>query len=292
MSRTGDRSSNQTRLLSIEINQLDRADGSGRFAFGSNAVLASVSGPLEVRLSKESPYRSTLEITHRPLSSMSCLPSRSFVTTLEHVLFPVLELEKFPRSMTQLVIQSLIPEPKREVYGQIHVEREEQRAWPASAIELDEYTLDQKKREALISPASGLTFVSKAAGINAATLALLSAGSIPMKGLPIAVAYCVSVQDELLLDPTEEEERKARARFGFGWVWGTGVASTHVKAGEMEVDNQTDGRDGELVWAEGEGSFSRTEWNEALESSKSASAQVLETIRSALGQYLATHQLA
>jgi exosome complex component RRP46 len=73
--------------LSVTVGQLARADGSGRFAFGelptllapwlaklialgSTAAVASLNGPIEVRLREELPDRATLEVIHRPLEGV------------------------------------------------------------------------------------------------------------------------------------------------------------------------------------------------------------------------------
>lgn len=110
------------RPLQLHLNQLARADGSARFAFGTfshrdlgmyrcplfpsmapnshrasrmdaaahyfglsgtSSAIASFSGPLEVRLGRDLPDRATLEINYRPLEGVGGeLPALSTRTLL------------------------------------------------------------------------------------------------------------------------------------------------------------------------------------------------------------------
>ncbi|ODN75237.1 hypothetical protein L202_06429 [Cryptococcus amylolentus CBS 6039] len=270
--RPDGRSPSQLRPVHISINELDRADGSGRFAFGSDAILASTSGPIEVRLRDENPTQATLEITHRPLSGTGATPSRALTTTLERIFSStsVLELEKFPRSLVQIVVQGLtapsVVGGAAGGFGSI-VATEEGKGkgvWPREDVEQD-YIPASVLEERKVSPlsANSYTFASRAASLNATTLSILSAGSVPIKSLPIGVAVALGTKGEFWMDPEAAEERRARARFGFGWAWGKGI-------GEQGA---------ELVWVESEGEFSRKEWQQALQSSKAASKQILDTIK-------------
>ena len=128
---------------------------------------------------------------------------------------------------------------------------------------------------------SGTSFASRAAGLNAATLAILDAGSIALRAVPIAVALAVlpsglivngdgnggGGRGVLVVDPDLEEEQRATSRHVFGWAFGAGISTAPVtKSSEgevdqgMEVDDELgEGAESELVWAESEGSFSRKE---------------------------------
>lgn len=96
-------------------------------------------------------------------------------------------------------------------------------------------------------------FSAKATALNAASLALLDTASVAMRAVPIAVSLA-QTRDGLVLDPTREEEDEAISRFVFAWAFGSGISSE--TSGDMDVDDQVES---ELVWAESEGSFSRTE---------------------------------
>lgn len=268
----------QLRPLHLSIGELDRADGSARFAFGmsllvyllrrllntclvgSNAVLASCSGPIEVRLREELPDKATFEVNHRPLEGVGATPSRALVTTLETIFPPILSLEKHPRSLVQLVVQSLVPSTGRVVYGSVFGTEgvgAEQNTWPATDKDDYAYIPESRKDAARISPAAGYTFTARAASINASTLALLSAGTISILALPVAVALVVTTKGRVMLDPEADEEKQAKARLGFGWAWGA-VFGTANEENNMGVAGQNEGG-AELVWIESEGSFTRQE---------------------------------
>ncbi|KAK4683880.1 exosome complex component RRP46, partial [Tremellales sp. Uapishka_1] len=116
------------RPLSFSTGHLDRADGSAKFAFGTflsllssptsnsyrhlpgpTSSLASVTGPIEVRLRDELIDRATLEIVHRPLDGVAATPSRALTTSLQSLLSPLLSLSAHPRSLIQIIIQNLSP---------------------------------------------------------------------------------------------------------------------------------------------------------------------------------------
>jgi exosome complex component RRP46 len=103
-------------------------------------------------------------------------------------------------------------------------------------------------------------FAARAAALNAATLALLDAGSVGMRGVAVAVALA-GVEGGLVLDPSGVEEGKARSRYVFGWGFGKGLGMEGEEGVKMEVDGDDAVRtnDAELVWAEGEGEFTKEE---------------------------------
>ena len=125
---------------------------------------------------------------------------------------------------------------------------------------------------------TGIYFASRAACINASTLAFVDAGSLGMKGLTVAVALAYlppsrsfgeaqSEEETLVLDPTTEEETGAASRHAFGWAFGQGLGS-NGDDGEEEAGMVVDGGlsnggkaapEAELIWAESEGDFSRNQ---------------------------------
>ena len=127
--RADGRPPNELRELEIVYDGLTRADGSARFAFGTSLfflppffsfllnwsrsgldkALASVSGPIEVRLAAEQPSRATFEVTVRPLSAVPGTEAKSLAVSIRTALTPSLLLAQHPRSLIQLVIQSLTP---------------------------------------------------------------------------------------------------------------------------------------------------------------------------------------
>lgn len=78
---------------------------------GETKAIASVSGPIEVRLAAEQASKATFEVILRPLSNVPGTESKSLSVTIRSLLAPSLLLTQNPRSLIQLVIQSLIPSP-------------------------------------------------------------------------------------------------------------------------------------------------------------------------------------
>lgn len=107
--RDDTRDYDELRPLSIHYEGLDRVDGSARFGFGECKALASVSGPIEVRLNAEQPSKATFEVLLRPLSNVPGTESKSLSTSLRTLLTPSILLSRYPRTLIQLVVQSLTP---------------------------------------------------------------------------------------------------------------------------------------------------------------------------------------
>ncbi|KAF4568623.1 exosome non-catalytic core subunit rrp46 [Pleurotus pulmonarius] len=159
----------------------------------SAAALTSVSGPIEVRLVAENPSQATFEVSIRPLSSVPDIESKSLASTIRLALQPSLILTTNPRTLIQLIIQALTPSSKTGL------------KWDNGLI---------------------------AAMINASTMALLNAGSIPMRGIVCAVAVA-RVDNTLLVDPSPEEMAKDDDVSGsgcFAFMFGHGVGRTPNEA--------------------------------------------------------------
>jgi len=166
------------RPLHLSYEHLARTDGSARFGFGPNPhALASVSGPIEVRLAAELPSQATFEVYVRPLSNVPATEAKALASIVKSALSPSLILLRNPRTLVQLIVQALSPSRGR-------------------------------------GDGSGSGMV--AAMINAATLAFLDAGSVPMKGIICAVAVGRRVGGELVVDPSEDEDEvEAAGCFAF-----------------------------------------------------------------------------
>ncbi|KAF7318481.1 Exosome component Rrp46 [Mycena chlorophos] len=177
------------RPMSTTFDRLARVDGSARFAFGTirlhspvkfaltrlagdTAALASVSGPIEVRIAAENPSAATLEVLHRPLSGIPGTQSKVLAGGIRSALLPALILTQNPRTLVQLVVQSL-------------------------------------------STTGGTQDALVAACINAGSLALLNAGSVPMRGVVCAVAVGRSKDGTMFLDPDEADVLDASGCFAF-----------------------------------------------------------------------------
>ncbi|WWD08046.1 hypothetical protein V865_006156 [Kwoniella europaea PYCC6329] len=298
--RSDGRKPHEIRPMTIEIGELDRADGSGRFGFGSTSALASCSGPLEVRLNKELPTRATLEISHRPLEGVGATPSRALITTLESIYPSALRLSLYPRSLIQIIVQSLSSSSaptsstrryneSPEIYIDTEPETTERNIWPQPPTQ-SALPVDKKEK----SPNTSYSFSLRAVSINSATLAILDAGSIAMTHLPMAISIALlSNNDGLVVDPTTEEEYNSRARFGFAWSFGKNVSLKEKEkdsSNHMDVDKE-EGEEMELIWAESEGNFDKEKFSDALELSKIACRQILSEIRAKLGETLESKRL-
>lgn len=71
------------------------------------SALASVSGPIEVRLAAEIPSKATFEVLVRPLANIPATEAKLVAANIKSTIEPSLILTKSPRTMVQLVIQSL-----------------------------------------------------------------------------------------------------------------------------------------------------------------------------------------
>jgi exosome complex component RRP46 len=172
---------------------------------GETQSLASISGPIEVRFVAEQPSKATVEVNVRPLSSLPGTESKALATSLKGLLSPSIILSRNPRTLIQLVIQSLTP-----------------------------------------SPTEGFSPSLVAACINASSLALLNAGSIPMTSVVCAVAIArlrsATEEDDasaLVLDPSEAESLETASCGCFAFSF-----ATEISGGQQSQDSPA----GRMVW--------------------------------------------
>ncbi|KAF7331313.1 Exosome component Rrp46 [Mycena kentingensis (nom. inval.)] len=163
------------RAITTKVEGLARVDGSARFAFGKTAALASISGPIEVRIAAELPSTATFEVLHRPLSNIPGTQSKVLASSIRAALLPSLILTQNPRTLVQLVVQSL----------------------------------GSKLCDALV-----------ASMVNASTLALLSAGSVPMRSVVCAVAVGRTKDGAFVVDPSEDDVGLLQASGCFAFAFG------------------------------------------------------------------------
>jgi len=198
------------------------------FAFGKTQALASVSGPIEVRLAAELPSRAALEVIVRPLAGVPGTAEKTLGRRVREVLEQVLLLNHHPRTLVQLVLQSLSSSshPSKSASHSIH---------PSQAAAL----------------------------INAASLALLHASSVPMRGVICAIAVGkLRGTGTIQLDP--EPETSDCERIGcFAFLF-------------------TEGLPGQVVWADWHGAFNEDEYVKVVDLARVGSQFVLDTIRKEL----------
>ena len=140
--------------IHISFDALSGVDGSARFSFGLATAIASVSGPIAARLATEHPARAAIDLHVRPLSSVPGTTEKHAGVALKGILERACILAQHPRTLIQVVVQALSP-------------LSSSRSSQGADADVD---------------------VLLAAEINACSLALLNAGSIPMRGVVCAVA--------------------------------------------------------------------------------------------------------
>ncbi|KIM21530.1 hypothetical protein M408DRAFT_80398 [Serendipita vermifera MAFF 305830] len=251
MARPLNRDAKSCRKIMARREKLDRVDSSARFGFGDTAALASVSGPIEAaRSGVELPEKAALEINLRPLYAVAGVAEKSICSALRASFKSAIVLNAHPRTLIQVVAQSLSP-PFSKYKG--------------------------------TSP-GGTVFDTNpsitAALINAGSLALLQAASIPAVGTVVAVAVGVkriSQKSEFIIDPEDIEVGDLVAGGVFAFLFSRSHAPL-ASTGQSEPDNE-DFPKGRVVWSSWEGVFNATEYAKAEELARFAAAEILEIFR-------------
>lgn len=183
-------------------------------------MLGSVAGPMEVRLRDELVDRAALEINVRPIRGLPGPSTKALVDSLESVLKPVLLLNRHPRALVQLSLQTIgLPSTRYSKPFRTFAEPD------AVTQDDEERVVDEELASGEAQPES---VVEKAAAINAATCSLVDA-AIDMKATICAVGLAIpspstNVPESLrvLLDPSAEEERDAQATLCVAFAFGEG----------------------------------------------------------------------
>lgn len=190
-------------------------------------ALASVSGPIEVRLAQEQPNQATFEVLVRPISNIPATESKAQAAVIRSALAPSVILTKNPRTLVQLTVQTLVSQ-----------------SMPSE------------------------TDCQVAAMINASTLALLNAGSIPMRGVVCAIAMGRSKDDVTLVDPVSEEDGDLVEGGCFAFMF----------AGEQEATCVW------TSWRSRKGGFNLESLETAKSIAKAAAGHIYTSIKGTLGQ--------
>ncbi|KAG8704409.1 exosome non-catalytic core subunit rrp46 [Ceratobasidium sp. 394] len=231
MSRPDGRKPDESRKVEIELGGLARVDGSARFSFGGCRALASVTGPVEVRQLIELPDRATFEVAVRPVAGVPATPEKALAKHIHDILRPTLLLSQHPRSLVQLTVLSLSPSPS-----------------PARLSPSNSYSRPSPHQACYA-----------ATHVNAASLALLNAASIPMRGVVCAVAVGVTEAGDPVLDPADGECVRAGC-FAFFF-------------------SEVDAPEGEVVWADWKGATSKDEYERATSLARAGAKGVLAQVR-------------
>lgn len=202
---------------------------------------------MEVRLALEHPSRATLEIILRPLSNMPGTEAKSLASTIRTLLVPSLLLTVNPRSLLQLVLQSLSP----------GISGKEKGADPRLV----------------------------AAMINASTLALLNAGSVPMKGVICAVAVGLlppssqSPSPSLALDPSDVELPNLQGSGCFAFMFSSDAAGATSPTNEIPPCEPVFSS-----WQASPAPFSAEELFEARELARAGASRVWSAMKDSIGK--------
>lgn len=196
----------ETRERHAASGQLTRADGSGSFGFGAQTSLASVNGPIEVRLRDEITDSATLQFIFSPLNGVAGISAKASAAEMLDVFKAVVLTHHHPRTQIQVTVQTTsIP--------------------PSSSTRRGSAPL-------LLGPDAAPLAAEVAAGINASMMALLD-GGIPMKATVVAVACAVLDAPSpwrtpaekstvgahcIILDPNPEEEEIALSSHVFAFA--------------------------------------------------------------------------
>jgi exosome complex component RRP46 len=92
---------------SASISELNRLDGSARFAFGSTQVLAAVLGPAEVKPRHELLDRATLEIVFKPASGLPTYVHKALEHAIRGAAEHLVIASLHPRTRIQIVVQAV-----------------------------------------------------------------------------------------------------------------------------------------------------------------------------------------
>ena len=199
--------------IHIAFDALSAVDGSARFSFAHTTAIASVSGPITPRPATEHPVRAAIDVHVRPLPGVSATPEKHVASALRGVLERACVLAQLPRTAIQVVVQVLSP----------------------LAIGKDG-DVDKDVR--------------LAAQINAASLALLNAGSVPMRGVvcAVSVAQAQSGQPQLVTDPSRDKTPAAYSGC-FAFLFGVDPAYASPDDQDMDTDTANDAAPpAKMIW--------------------------------------------
>ncbi|PKI85243.1 Rrp46p [Malassezia vespertilionis] len=214
--------------MSLDMGTLRRADGSGRFAYGAQATVASIYGPAEVRIRDELTDVAAFQLVVSPLEGGAGIPTKALAAELQKMFKAVLLLHHHPRTIIQLTVQTLsVPQVSNSTLVMTINGR--------GQVPLQEPNSTQQRGAPplLALPDRPLLVAEIAASINGSTLAILDA-ALPMRATVTAASCVVLHYDDakrtrdvtgtqgpfcILVDPSPEEESIARSCHVFAFAF-------------------------------------------------------------------------
>ncbi|WFD00560.1 exosome non-catalytic core subunit rrp46 [Malassezia yamatoensis] len=174
--------------------------GNAFLSTGSQISIASVTGPVEVRMRDELTDTATFQVVMSPLNNVAGIPTKAFGAELQTVFGAVLLLHRHPRTLIQLVVQTtskpMTTTPTVNLSlntGEVNISAEQSNKALRTAR--------------LRGPDIPFLASEMATSINASMLALIDAG-IPLRATITATSCAVlSVDDALCtrdIDPSQK----------------------------------------------------------------------------------------
>ncbi|KAJ1026021.1 hypothetical protein NDA18_003681 [Ustilago nuda] len=268
------------RPLSAQLGTLARADASASFSFGPLNVVASVSGPTEVRIRDELTDRATLDVIFQPQHGVAGIASQAVSDSLFTAFSSVLLLHHYPRSLIQVVLQTLscptLPQSSAQV---VH-----------SDVQASERVV--ARQPLLLGPDKPPSVSELAALINAASLAqnshLSEIGEAQLAGLlrqykqengetedePSRPRTRYTGDTVVLLDPTPVELDYALSTHVFAFSFSQALDDRDKKAAPTQVSEQ--------ILAQSEGAVDVQDLGRARQLAFKACSAVVGFMRTAL----------
>lgn len=218
-------SSTSLRPLSAQLGLLARSDASASFSFGPVNVVASVSGPTEVRIRDELTDRATLDLIFQPQHGVAGIPTQAVSDSLFTAFSSILLLHHHPRSLIQVVLQTLSSLPLPQSSAQ------------ALHKDLGSSQRHVARQPLLLGPDTPPAVTEQAALINAASLALLDAG-IPARASVAACACAIlpAIQGTVLRQNSHLAEISESQLAGLVRQY----KQDHGDSGDVEMDEEGD----------------------------------------------------
>ncbi|WFD44623.1 exosome non-catalytic core subunit rrp46 [Malassezia psittaci] len=271
----------ESRTPDANIGILARADGSGRFGYGSQISLASVTGPVEVRMRDELTDMASFQVVVSPLDNVPGIPTKAFAAELQTVFGAVLLLHRHPRTLIQLVVQTtskpMTTTPTVNLSlntGEVNTSTEQSNKSLRTAH--------------LRGPDIPFLASEMATSVNASMLALIDAG-IPLRATVTATSCAVlSVDDALrtrnmdpshksiciVVDPSPEEEQCAISCHVYAFAF-----SGYDPLNPQQQDHQTQV---ELLYCASTGISNAKQRNELYNIAREAANEQFHHLRSVL----------
>lgn len=110
------------RSLNCELNPLTRVDGSALFAQGGTCVIASILGPVEVKLQNLNIDKAYVECVYRPKSGLPTIRDKMRETVIKDTCEAALLSAMHPRTMVSVQLQELddrggVSKKKKMIYN-------------------------------------------------------------------------------------------------------------------------------------------------------------------------------